>query len=359
MKPISVGVIAPVLLAFALVGCTAAGAGTLASAPPPSIATTPPVATTPSGAEAPEPASRLGLDCAGLVDEALALAVLSAPVEAADPLVTASGVGIAIPRLTSILSEGGTVCEWSNGSPMNSQYGVEPGYAGVTVSVLPMPAAGWSAKATRNGMPSDATSCDSTDTCSMSRAVGDVWLTLEAKGGTVATIDPVAAEAMMSAVVATVTAAGEPSPLATPSRTAPPLPNDCEEILPLDIVREITADETAEPSAGAGGWSDWAEARLAAGNEGCRWSTGEQSAAHVGWIRDGRWAYERSSAAGTFSPTVVAGLAAGDTATLRCVAAGTSCAVDLAIGTDWLNVVGNDEATAVALAEAVVSQLTP
>lgn len=358
MRTSTVWTAVPFALVLALVGCAAAtGSSPTATVPPSSTAS--PTATTPSAPSSGQPASRLGLDCDALVDESLALALFSVPVSTVDPLVTASGVGIAIPRRTSIISEGGTVCEWSNGAPSNTQYGAEPAYAGVTVSVLPMPAGGWSANAARYGMPSDDSSC-AADICEISRVAGDTWLTLEASGGTAAVIDPSAAEALLSAAGAAVTAAGAPAPLQTPNRTAPPLPTDCEEILSLATVRELTGDPTAELAIGAGGWSDWAEARLDARNEPCRWATGDENAATVGWIRDGRWAYDRASAAGTFSPTTVSGLAAGDTATLRCDAAfGPSCAVDLAIGPDWVNVAGNDEATAIALAEALVAQLAP
>jgi len=337
--------------AVALSACSAGG-GTRPSTAPPTDSAAP---TQPPGSL--EPASRYGLDCASLVDEALAPAVLTVPVDPVDPLVTASAVGIAIPRPTSVIAEGGTVCEWSNGAPYNSQYGGNPAYAGVTVSVLPEPAAGWSSRAAQYGMPADATACDPA-LCTLSRVAGDAWLTLEAAGGTVATIDPAAAEALMSAAVAAVTAAGVPTPLPTPARTAPPLPSDCDSVLPTASVQSITGEAAAVLSHGGGGWSDWAEARLAAGDEGCRWAVGEENVATVNWIRDGRWAFDRAQAAGTFAPATVAGLPAGDEARVRCDAAyGTTCAVDLAFGPDWINVSGADQATAIALAEAVVAQL--
>jgi len=341
---------------LALAGCAGGSPGAPPTTAPPSSA---PPSTAPPTVVSAEPSSRYGLDCADLVDEALALATVTVPVAAVDPLVTAAGVGTAIPRRTSIISQGGTVCEWSNGVPVNDQYGSDPAYVGVVLSVLPRPASGWSAKATQYGMPSNVSSC-AADLCVMSTVVGDAWVTLEASGGSAAVIDPVAADALLADLVATVTAAGAPTPLATPARTQPPLPSDCELVLPVASVRTITGDTGAVLSHGGGGWSDWAEARLNAANEGCRWAVGDENSATVGWIRDGRWAYDRAQAAGTFSPTTITGLGAGDEATIRCDAAfGTTCSVDIAFGPDWVNIAGNDEATAIELAEAVVARLTP
>ena len=106
-----------------------------------------------------EPASRYGLACETLVGASAVSELFTTEVALADPIVTASGVGIAIPRQTSILSEGGTVCEWSNGAANNDQYGSNPDYVGVTVSIVPRPAEGWSEHAVANGMPSDFSGC--------------------------------------------------------------------------------------------------------------------------------------------------------------------------------------------------------
>ncbi len=84
-----------------------------------------------------QPASRYGLDCGTLVDPALVSGLFTTDVAAVDPILSESGVGIAIPRRAAILAVGGSVCEWSNGVPMNDQYGTEPDYVGVTISVGP------------------------------------------------------------------------------------------------------------------------------------------------------------------------------------------------------------------------------
>ena len=239
------------------------------------------------------------------------------------------------------------MCEWSNGVAMNTQYGYVPGYVGAVVSVTPRPDAGWSAKAAANGMPSDFRACNA-NTCTMSTTAGDAWVTLEASGGDGDALDPAAADALFDAVIAEVVAAGAPEPAVTPARAVPPLPTDCEAVLPLATVRSISGVAAAEPRVGSGGWSDWAEARLQAGNEGCDWGVGDaETAATVDWVRDGRWAYERAADAGTFTPVTVAGLGGDDLASVRCDPAfGPSCSVDLALGPDWLTVYGADQATA-------------
>ena len=62
--------------------------------------------------------------------------------------------------------------------------------------------------------------------------------------------------------------------------------------------------------------------------------------------------------AGTSTPIELAGLASGDAASVRCDERfGATCAVDLTVGQDWYNVTANDEATAIALAEAVLARL--
>ena len=77
------------------------------------------------------------------------------------------------------------------------------------------------------------------------------------------------------------------------------------------------------------------------------------------WLHQGRWAYLRMLQAGTSTPIPLAGLASGDLASVRCDDRfGATCAVDLAVGRDWYNVTANDEATAIALAEAVLGRLT-
>ena len=102
-----------------------------------------------------EPWSAYCLDCADLVDEALALDTVSFP----SPRSTRSSPPRAwVPRFPANLDhlQGGTVCEWSNGVPVNDQYGSDPAYVGVVVSVTAE--AGHPdgrPKATQYGMPSN------------------------------------------------------------------------------------------------------------------------------------------------------------------------------------------------------------
>ena len=313
------------------------------------------------------PESRYGLACDTLVDPALVSDLFTTDIAPSDPIVTASGVGIAIPRVTSILSVGGTACEWSNGAPENHQYGTNPDYVGVTVMVVPRPTAGWSERATQYGLPDDRNQCDpgavldAVALCEGSAAVGDAWVVVSAFGGAGA-IDASRWQPLFDAIIDAVTAAGPAAPPTAREHVGTPPVEDCEAVLPLDTVRSVTG--TPEPEtrrSGGGGWSAWAEARQTAGNTGCMWTIFDADlAAGVDWVTDGRWAFERMLQAGTTSAVEVAGLRADDTAVIRCSSApyGDSCAVDLRIGEDWYNVTGADRDAAIALAEAVLAQLS-
>ncbi|MCP2367366.1 hypothetical protein BCL57_001520 [Agromyces flavus] len=324
---------------------------TPSSAPPPPPAPAPPITA--------QPASRYGLDCGSLVDPALVSGVFTTDVAAIDPILSESGVGIAIPRRAAILAVGGSVCEWSNGVPMNDQYGTEPAYVGVTVSVVPRAAAGWSQYANQHGMPADERQCDATS-CWASSAVGDAWVTVSAFAGGGFAADASGWSPLVDAVVATVGAAGPAAPATTPERMSWPVAEDCEALIPLDQARSITATPGAQVMIGAGGWSEWAEARLYADAWGCGWGVDDMNqVARVDRLHDGRWAYERMLQAGTSTPIELDGLASGEVASIRCDERyGTTCAVDLAVGQDWINVSANDEATAIALAEVLLGRVS-
>lgn len=304
-----------------------------------------------------QPASRYGLDCATLIDDTVATGLFTTEVGIVDPIVTASGVGIAIPRATSILSEGGTVCEWSNGVAYNSQYGWNPAYVGVTISILPRPAEGWSLQATDHGMPLDERSCIETF-CFASAAVGDAWIGVEVHAGEANAVDPSGWDPFVDAVIAAVSAAG---PAAGPSTPAG-VQLECDTIIPIEAVRAITAEpEAIANGRGGGGWSEWAEARLHAGDMGCSWGGPDVDAAlaTANVAHGGRWAYERMLQSGIASPVSPTGLHPDDEAVLRCDEDfGTWCAVDLRIGQDWFNVSGSDRAAAIALSEALLAQLS-
>jgi len=304
-----------------------------------------------------QPASRYGLDCVTLVDPALVSGIFTTEVAAIDPIRSESGVGIAIPRRAAILAVGGNVCEWSNGVPMNDQYGVEPDYVGVTISIVPRPAAGWSERATLHGMPAEESACDG-GWCWASSAVGDAWVDLSAYGGANLVGEPSAWQSLVDAVVGAMNAAGPAAAPVAPERSTMPTADECDAIIPVDDVRSITATPDAQVMIEAGGWSEWAEARLNADAWGCGWGVDDLSqVARADWIHEGRWAYLRMLEAGTSTPIELAGLASGDVASVRCDSRfGTACAVDLAVGRDWVNVSANDQGTAIALAEALLAR---
>lgn len=321
-------------------------------APPPTSAPAPP---TEYVAEPGQPASRYSFDCGTLVDPALVSDLFTTAVDPSDPIVTASGVGMAIPRTTSILSVGGTVCEWSNGKPTNSQYGWEPDYVGVAVSVLPQPASGWSERAVQFGMPEDRSSCDELG-CSGSTAVGDAWVTIEATGGERSALNASAWQPLVDAVVEAVSAAAPAGPPPFVERMSYPGTEVCEALIPLEQVQALTSAPQAYVRwLGGGGWSEWAEAQLYAGDVGCSWAVEDDNVASVDWVHGGRWAYERMLLAGTATPVELSGLSSGDSAVIRCDEEFGWCGVDLAVGRDWYNVVAPDRDTAIAVAEVMLA----
>ena len=135
---------------------------------------------------------------------------------------------------------------------------------------------------------------------------------------------------------------------------------DCDAVIPIDEVRLITATPDAQAMVGAGGWSEWGRGHAPRGCRGLRLGRRRpQPGGEGGLASPGRWAYLRMLNAGTSTPIGLAGLASGDAASVRCDDRfGTTCAVDLTVGRDRYNVTANDQATAIALAEALLARLS-
>lgn len=372
-SPLTDRVIGIVLGVAMLLGLGAGAAFALGIVPPPlgapsdstTTATASPTSTpTPRPSEYAvtpgQPASRYGLECETLIDDALVSDLFTTAVAPADPIVTASGVGISIPRGTSILSVGGTLCEWSNGVAVNDQYSGNPEYVGVMVSVVPQPADGWSDRAAKYGMPREENYCLE-GSCWGSAVVGDAWVAVQAYGGETLALNQSGWQPLLDAVIEAVSAAGPAAAPASPEQTTSPTADDCDAVIPREVVQSLTSAPDAFPRRpGGGNWSEWAEAMLVADNLGCLWTVEDTFVASVTWVHDGRWAYEKMLDAGTASPLELEGLNSGDVAFIRCDESfNTSCAVDLRIGNDWYNVSATDRDTAIALADAALAQLSP
>ncbi|MFB6612255.1 hypothetical protein ACFCVO_18165 [Agromyces sp. NPDC056379] len=308
-----------------------------------------------------QPAPRYDLSCETLVDGALVTDLFAGDVSPTDPIVTESGVGIGIPTHSSVLAVGGTVCEWSNGIAMDSmQAAWNSEYAGLMVSVVPRPLAGWSEAAAAYGQPADQNFCNESS-CIGTAVLGDAWVTVTAEGGDSNALHASAWQPVVDAIMSSVAAAGPAAPPSSPEQTSMTTVEDCEGILPLDSARSITgaSDAVTWPKGPHGNWSSTDEARRTAGNAGCRWLIPETEAgvADVDWLRGGHWAFERMLLAGTSSRVELVGNRPDDAAAIRCDdALDGSCAVDLRIDQDWLTVGASDRDTAIALAEAVLAQ---
>lgn len=298
-----------------------------------------------------QPASAYAIGCADLASPELIGGMSDEPLVAVDPIAQASSIGISLPRGTWVLGVGGLECTWSNGVGYNDQYGDVPDYRGISVTVVPRPAGGWSELAALRNEPRQFSTCNA-DYCSATQEVDGSWI--EMLG---VRVDAGSWPGFVETVSATIAASGAPS---TPAGGATAALSDCTPYPSADAIAAATGAgavfEGDVSGGGGGGWSAWAEARFHTGDVPCQWSTSDRTLSSVVRLTGGRWAYERMILAGRSEPMTIPGIAPGDEATLRCDDRfGESCAVDLAIGDDWLNVYGRDRATAIAVAEAVVA----
>lgn len=296
-----------------------------------------------------QPASAYAIGCADLASPEVIAGLFADPVEAVDPLVEASGIGMSVPRITAALSAGGLGCSWSNGIAINDQYGDTPGYRGLKLLFMPKPSDGWSERATRYAQPWTSDFCDG-ERCGASGEVNGSWFEIEAQGA-----DPSGWALVLAHIRDAVVNAPAPAP---PTRSAAGIHSICATLPDAGTIGAIAGlDGLTAGGPEGGGWSLQAEAMLIAGRGTCGWQNSEgRIVASAEMVGDGRWAYERMILAGRSEPMTIPGIAPGDEATLRCDDRfGDGCAVDLAIGDDWLNVYGRDRATAIAVAEAVVA----
>lgn len=363
---------------FLGLGATAAYAITVAAsqepqAAPPAQTFTPPASPTATPAPTPtpptpefdvtpgQPASRYGLDCETLVDQSFVQALFTVPVAASDPIVTGSRGTMWVPIGTSVMSLGGTVCEWSDGT----------GYRAL-ISVTPRPITGWDDRAVayQTGQYASQNGCEWQNSCRSSATVNDAWVTMSAVGPDESMLNTEQWPAFREAALATVGAAGPAEPPTSAENSDFAYATRCEDVLSLERLRVTLSDPRIEYEASEFGlqWPDWQQAKHTAGDFECSWHPGPDLplSARTAMVEGGRWAYLRMLEAGTADPVHLSGLAPGDEAVVRCdevYAAAhdvldVDCAVDLALGGDWYNVGAADADTAVALAEALLAQRT-
>lgn len=344
------------IAAFALSACaTPSPPATTETALPPAETTTPTPEPEPGTVQ---PASRYDLTCDELVPAANVSDMFTAALAPADPLVTAAAAGISVPRMSSILSIGGLACGWSNGAEYNSQFGTNPAYTGVLVTVVPPQASGWSPAATDAGMPMPGGSCDAA-ACAITRVASGAWIVVEASAGPNAIL-PAGADGVANAAVAAVDAA---SPPAGAPVVESALPDECEQMASAASVEAITGTTGLVAGSQGGGWSEWAEARSIAGDLGCHWmpAGADESVAAAFWVRGGVWAFDRIEAGGALVPIPTEITVAGaDRALVRCDPSrgAGSCGVDLLIGPDWVQVTAAEQDWAVGVAEEIAAGIT-
>ncbi len=304
-----------------------------------------------------QPASRYDLSCDELVPAQAVSDMFGTALGSADPLVTAASAGISVPRMASIESVGGLACEWSNGEPSNSQYGGNPAYTGVLVSVVPPQDGGWSTNAVDAGMPAPGSSCGPSICEITAVSSSGAWITVLGSTGT-DNIVSTGAQAVADAAAAAIDAASPPA-LAPVVESA--VPADCEALVRVATVESVTGTTGLVAGAPGGGWSDWAEARSIAGDLGCMWQPdgADVNVAAAHWVRGGRWAFDRIEVGGALVPAPTdLTIASADRALVRCDATYGICGVDLLIGPDWVQVTASEQEDAVAVATEIAAGMS-
>jgi hypothetical protein len=347
-------VLAIAALALSACASSAAPSATTDAAAPPTETSTATPAPSPGSVQ---PASRYDLTCDELVPPSNIFDMFSVALAPADPLATAAAAGISVPRMSSILSIGGLACGWTNGAEYNSQFGTNPAYTGVLVTVVPPQSSGWSPAATDAGMPMPGSSCDAT-VCTMTRVASDAWIVIEAHGGPDAIL-PAGAEGVANAAVAAVDSASPPTDAPVVDSA---LPDDCEQMASAATVEGITGRTGLVAGPQGGGWSEWAEARWIAGDLGCHWmpADSDESVVTVFWVRGGLWAFDRIESAGALVPAPSEITIAGaDRAIVRCDPSrgAGSCGVDLLLGGDWVQVTSADQDWSVGVATEIAANV--
>lgn len=364
-------------LLAALTGCTPVVPGSPA---PSGSASTPSAIITGSAADTSEPQPALNIDCPGLVDSTALAGAFPAGVHSVDPLVTQGSLGPDIQSIDVVQAAGGITCEWNNGLPMGGSPDGDSQYVGLQLAVLPRAATGWAgyAAAFPAGVGFQCNSTTPALNCWSEQLVGTTWvsMTMFGVGG------QTDARTLTASINSTVSSATAGAPAWTPPSGTKTF-GDCTQLLtPAQVatdlgVTDVGIEFSVDP---IGGVSFDSAARTNADAVGCVFQyTGEdESVGQVHWLRGGSWAYDRSLAAvpagwGVLGPATIAGLAAGDRAQIRCIdpTAGDeesvmSCAVDLVLGGNWIQVLvepsqydpyltANPRTAALAIATQLVS----
>lgn len=324
--------------------------------------TTPATPSPTPSAEASAPTPRFAITCSDL--NLPAAGTFTAAITPQDPIALYAGAVGSLPRLTPIQAIGGLLCDISNGVPHASAAGSAPGYVGVLLSILPRAADQWARYAatyqiagTRGFVCNDAA-------CTGDELIGEYWLSAEGRG----VANGAALDSYLVSIATLIAALPASAPAWTPPATTIRLGSTCADIIPDTDVSAATGVSVVALS-GGGGWSAWAAARAEISAASCFWGVdgAEHGPGSLAAIPGGDWA-ARSYLLIATVPTApasitLAGLAAGDSASLRC--SPSECFLDLVAGGNWIEVTtyeGPDtprgaETTARAIAEAILAQL--
>ncbi|MEO6115775.1 MAG: hypothetical protein ABIP33_05270, partial [Pseudolysinimonas sp.] len=335
-------------------------------------ATTPSAIVTGRAADTAVPQPVLDLDCARL----FSLPAFAAAYGAADVLHPVDVLGSEgfntnlIPDADVLQTLGGISCDWSAGPP-TSVDGDMAAPVEVTLAVLPNAAAQWAHFDASYGAANEGVHCYAPGplNCWSDQLVGTNWVEIYmyGVGG-----EP-EANALATAINTAVSSAGPGAAAWTPPHGTKTF-GDCTQLLtPAQVATDLGVTATTIAfTTGEGGWSLREGAQANANAVGClfQYADSDNTVGQVTWLRGGAWAHDAAIAAsnpgwGSPAPAAIAGLAADDSATIRCNAPDPAaeeytpvCTVDLLLGGNWLQVVispdpGDDHLTATPRAAAL------
>ena len=364
------------MCALLLTGC----AQEPAKSPPSAIAIPEPSAS-PSTDTVSTPHSRLGIECADLITDAVVAERIPGAIFRTDYFADMISQSATVPEGLPVLQRGGLVCQWSAVTSVGSFVGSPQGYTGLKVVVQPDAAADWQRFLDNNDRPeSGEWYCfnyrePAGTFCHLEALVNGSWVSIEIVG-----IDPESTDndvqladrvrPFVDGILSIVESADVTGP-AWSNPLAEPLPSTCEALLPMTQVAAITARTGLVAY-------DQARAPYPSESDGpprvCDWGYGyESSFGSMTVVPGGAWALEQTlpavSPSGAAAAIEITGADEDDRAWVRCTIPGQMCVLDLAIGRNWIqlalfgfdsdgNAVSADPAATITrLAEGVTANL--
>jgi hypothetical protein len=276
-----------------------------------------------------------------------------------------------IPAMDYVREAGGVACLWTD-KPSNYYTSSFPTESAEQVGFLFNAQTAWQNQTKVGGYPGDINdgSCD-LGSCELDQLFGGTtWVNATELNQKGTLSDPF--EAILDAAKAGVVGAGSIGAKPTPEAGTIPLGSTCTAFIADASASQalggtaVVSSQPLLPKDDFSYYGIWSGAQDELGDHPCIWKRGSAAVGHLSWLPGGAWAWNEAKALplkdGSVAPLAVVGLAAGDTAFIRCAAADASCVADLVIGGNWIEAqVGQpgstNRAAVTAIATAIVTKL--